>query len=69
MNEPETVEVSPVPVKEDILAGIRETKPKSKSYAFYLDEEVVDALDQLAKQNKSNKSKVLNTLLRNLLLK
>ena len=69
VNEPETVEVSPAPVKEDILAGIREMKPKSKSYAFYLDEEVVDALDQLAKQNKSNKSKVLNTLLRNLLLK
>ena len=67
--EPVKAEVSPAPAKDDILAGIRETKPKSKSYAFYLDEEVVDALDQLAKQNKSNKSKVLNTLLRNLLLK
>ena len=66
---PVVAEVSPAPATEDILAGMLEQKRKSKSYAFYLDEDVVNALDQLAKQKKSNKSKVLNTLLRNLLLK
>ena len=52
----------------DLLAGMIEQKPKAKSYGFYLDDEVVAALEKLAKQNKSNKSKVLNTLLRNLLI-
>lgn len=66
------VESEPVaskPVADDLLAGMIEKKPAAKSYGFYLDSEVVDALDALAKQNGSNKSKVLNTLLRNLLLK
>jgi hypothetical protein len=64
--EPAVVET---PVKEDLLAGMLEKKPRGKSYGFYLDDEVVAALDKLARQNKSNKSKVLNTLLRNMLLK
>lgn len=55
-------------VKKNLLSGMIEQKPKAKSYGFYLDDEVVAALEKLAKQNKSNKSKVLNTLLRNLLL-
>ncbi len=55
-------------VKKNLLAGMLEQKPKAKSYGFYLDDEVVAALEKLAKQNKSNKSKVLNTLLRNILL-
>lgn len=54
---------------KDLLAGMMEKKPKGKSYGFYLDDEVVAALDKLARQNKSSKSKVLNTLLRNMLLK
>ena len=54
--------------KKNLLAGMLEQKPKAKSYGFYLDDEVVAALEKLAKQNKSNKSKVLNTLLRNILL-
>ena len=56
-------------VKKNLLAGMIEQKPKAKSNSFYLDDEVVAALEKLAKQNKSNKSKVLNTLLRNMLLK
>lgn len=64
--EPAVVET---PVKEDLLAGMLEKKPRGKSYGFYLDDEVVAALDKLARQNKSNKSKVMNTLLRNMLLK
>ena len=55
-------------MKKNLLAGMIEKKPKGKGTAFYLDEEVIAALDKLAKQNKSNKSKVLNTLLRNILL-
>lgn len=72
------VEEKPVePVREnviietkatDLLAGMIEQKPKAKSYGFYLDDEVVAALEKLAKQNKSNKSKVLNTLLRKMLI-
>lgn len=80
MVKEEAVVVSPVveatdveppikPEKENLLAGMLEQKPRGKSYGFYLDAEVVDALEKLAKQNKSSKSKVLNTLLRNLLLK
>lgn len=52
----------------NLLAGMEEQKPKAKSYGFYLDDEVVAALEKLAKQKKSNKSKVLNTLLRNILI-
>ena len=55
-------------LKKNLLAGMIEQKPKGKSNSFYLDDEVVAALEKLAKQNKSSKSKVLNTLLRNLLI-
>ena len=58
----------PVVVKDNFLDGIIETKPRGKSYGFYLDDEVVAALEKLAKQKKSSKSKVLNTILRNVLL-
>ena len=63
-------EEKPVALKSDLLAGLMQdkAKPKAKSYGFYLDDEVVDALEKLAKQNKSSKSKVLNTLLRSILL-
>ena len=66
----EEVKEQPVAVKENLLAGLMQekAKPMAKSYGFYLDEEVVAALEKLAKQNKSNKSKVLNTLLRSILL-
>jgi hypothetical protein len=56
-------------VKKNLLAGMLEQKPKAKSYGFYLDDEVVAALEKLTKQSKAkSKSKVLNTLLRNILL-
>lgn len=54
---------------KDLLASMMEKKPKANGYGFYLDDEVVAALEKLARQNKSSKSKVLNTLLRNMLLK
>ena len=66
LKEPEIVEK---PAQEDLLAELKEKKPKSGSYSLFLDDEVVDALDKLAKQNKSSRSKVANTLFRNLLLK
>ena len=53
---------------KDLFAGLVEEKPRGKTTGFYLDEEVVAALDKIAKKNKTNKSKVLNTLLRNLLI-
>ena len=52
----------------NLFAGLVEEKPRGKTTGFYLDEEVIAALDKIAKKNKTNKSKVLNTLLRNLLL-
>jgi hypothetical protein len=71
--EPEVkTTVAPVVAKEpvaDIFDGMVEQKPKAKSYGFYLDDEVVEALEKLAKQKKISKSKVLNTILRNVLIK
>ena len=72
------VEEKPVePVREveiietkasNLFAGLVDEKPRGKTTGFYLDEEVIAALDKIAKKNKTNKSKVLNTLLRNLLI-
>lgn len=42
-------------------------KKKARSYAVYLDEEVVLALDQLATQHETSRSNVLNTILKNVL--
>ena len=52
----------------DLFAGLVNEKPKGKTTGFYLDEEVIAALEKIAKKNKTTKSKVLNTLLRNLLI-
>lgn len=54
---------------ENILEGMMEQKATGKTYALYLDLDVVTALDKLAKQNKVSRSKALNTLLRNMLIK
>lgn len=65
--KPEQPAEEPKPVKENLLAGIVEQKPAGKTYALYLDSDVVAALDKLAKQNKVSRSKALNSLLRNIL--
>ena len=52
----------------NLLAGIADEKPKGKTYSVYLDDDVVEALDSVAKQNSSSRSKVLNILLRNFFL-
>ena len=52
----------------DLFAGLVDEKPRGKTVGFYLDEDVIAALEKVAKQKKTNKSKVVNTLLRNLLL-
>lgn len=78
--EPEPVtqpEQQPV-VKEDPVVEKPETtnllaeltqkkKPVGKGCNVYLDADVIEKLDKLAKQTKTNRSKVINTLLRNLL--
>ena len=51
----------------DLLNGIVQTKTKS-NVSFYLEDDIVVALDKLAKQNKTTRSILVNTLLRNLLL-
>ena len=52
----------------NLFAGLEDDKPRGKTVGFYLDEDVIAAIDKIAKKTKSNKSKVLNTLLRNLLI-
>lgn len=59
-------------LKEDLLAGIPEAKPIGKSTAFYLDADIIEAIDHLVEQykkkdKKANKSKIVNTILRGVL--
>ena len=52
-----------------ILAGMSEKKSAAKSYAVYLDNDVVAALDKVATKSKLSRSKALNEILRSVLLK
>lgn len=57
----------PAPKKEkkkNPLAGLIEAKSGGKSYALYLDTDLVEEIDRLAKENKTNRSKIVNILLR-----
>ena len=73
--EPEVKE-EPIPAKPpekksgkgNILAGKVKKKRDAKSYGFFLDNDVVEALEKLAKQNKISTSQALNLILRDLLL-
>ena len=56
------------PVNDNPLAGILEQKTAAKSYGYYLDDDVARAIEKLAKQNKTSKSKALNALLKKILL-
>ena len=62
----EEIQISPT--ADSLLGKKLKSKPEGKSYGFYLDKEVDEALGLLAKQKKTSKSKVLNTLLRSILL-
>ena len=71
--EPKPVEVEAPMVEKpeaatDLLANLKNKKPVGKGYNIYLDSDVIEKVDKLAKQAKTSRSKVLNTLLRNLLL-
>jgi hypothetical protein len=59
--------VEPPKPQENLLAGMIEEKQRGKTHAFYLSHEASEKLEKLAKQNKCNKSKALDTLLRSLL--
>lgn len=50
--------------KSNPLAGMNLEKPTGKSYAVYLDVDLVEEIDRLAKVNKTNRSKIINLLLR-----
>lgn len=61
-------EQDPAPVRlilEDLIP--KKKKPKRGTYGFYLDSDVHDELVKIAKQSKTNKSEVLNALLRRVL--
>ena len=51
----------------DFLAELEDKKPESKAYSIYLDVDVVEAVDKIAKKRKTSRSKVINLLLRNML--
>ena len=52
----------------DLLKSLAKSKPVFRTYSYYLEEDVNKALEKLAKQNKVNKSQLLNELLKNILL-
>ena len=54
--EPEK-ENSIIDTNVDPLAGLIEKKQRGKSYGFYLDDEVVAALEKLAKEKKAIKAR------------
>lgn len=49
------------------LASMKLEKPLGKSYAVYLDVELVEKIDRLAEMNKTNRSKIINTLLNDII--
>ena len=53
---------------DDILSSKLKKKKSAGTYGFYLDDDVVAALERLAKNNHTNVSKALNTILRAYLL-
>lgn len=63
-NQPEEVSEATA-VNTDLLAGLEASKPKAKSYSFYLSEGNANELKKLAKKNKASVSKVLDTILSN----
>ena len=63
-NQPEEVS-EPTVANTDLLAGLEASKPKAKSYSFYLSEGNANELKKLAKKNKASVSKVLDTILTN----
>ena len=67
--EGETVEevVTPEPKKKQRkspVAGLIEEKTESKNYAVYLDVDLVEEIDRIAKEHKTSRSKIMNVLLR-----
>ena len=50
--------------KKNPVAGLITAKSEAKSFALYLDVDLVEELDRIAKENKTNRSKVVNVLLR-----
>lgn len=63
-NQPEETS-EPTATNTDLLAGLDASKPKAKSYSFYLSEGNANDLKKLAKKNKVSVSKVLDTILAN----
>lgn len=64
--EIKTSEVSePAVTNTDLLAGLEASKPKAKSYSFYLSEGNASELKKLARKTKTSASKVLDTILTN----
>lgn len=58
-------ESEPTATNTDLLAGLEASKPKAKSYSFYLSEGNANDLKKLAKKTKTSASKVLDTILTN----
>lgn len=71
---PQHEPVVEVTVKEEVkqdnpLKGMIDKKKGAKGYTYYLDDDVAQAVEKLAKQNKISRSKVVNMLLKDILMK
>lgn len=66
--KPATKKEEPKDDIEDLFPDLVEEKPTGKPKTLYLDADVVDVLEKLAKKKKMSASKVANVLLRNALI-
>lgn len=66
---PEPNQVDEVePRGENLLGDLTKKKPAGKNFTVYLDLDVVEAADNLAKKNGLSRSTVINSLLKKILL-
>lgn len=67
--QPEAEQTAPAPQTNDILDDIApDVKPKGKACNVYFDGDVVKELDRLAKSKRLSRSKMVNLILRKVLL-
>ena len=61
-------QTTPAEPSANLLGDLTKKKPAGKNFTVYLDLDVVEAADNLAKQNGLSRSTVINTLLKGILV-
>lgn len=51
--------------KKSALSDLVEKRPDAKNYTVYLDMDLIEEIDRFAKESKTNRSKIINKVLRN----